>query len=543
MAEPRILRVGLLCKGTTLPYWHAQAVRHLQELPGVELVVLGVPRSLPTIAKAGTLYSYLERRALNLLSKQAYLPVDLSDPLALLPCVELSSEWTSAKTVEELVSFAPDLVFSFLPRMEAPHETNSRFPIWEFSIGKVGLGTDGMPAMQRAFTEESTLNVRLSRSDGADRVEARFPLRTDQDLATLDKVLLGAAWLPASVISAHRRKAETSPGSTPISTIQPPDKQASIPYLLGSLIKLEIEKWRAASPKGPVQDEWNIGILYQPITTLLEDHQSTNVRWLAAPSSGNQRMEPFGYTAPDGQLNVLYRKKHRNDDPDAIARLRPKSDSVLKRSRSMLTTSVSLQYPFVVERPDGAYAVIGYAHQNRTELFKIASTNDGLDHIKVLLNRAISNPTLIEFDSRWWLFGTDPDIPEMVLLAYYSDRFDGPFTPHLLNPLKIDGTGIRPAGTMFMRGNELWRPASDTTEPDTTAVIINRVHELTPTTFREEPGRRVPGFKGTVYGKGLRTVSAMGDITLIDGLRGAMPDKKPKKEHKGGQRKRGSKEK
>jgi hypothetical protein len=193
----------------------------------------------------------------------------------------------------------------------------------------------------------------------------------------------------------------------------------------------------------------------------------------------------------------------------------------------MLSTSASLSYPFVIERPDGAYAVVTYPHQDRTELFKVASTNDGLDHIKTLLNRALCNPTLTEFEGRWWLFGTDPEAADTVLLVYYSDRFDGPFTPHALNPVKVDPRGSRPAGTFFRRGDELWRPAREGADPDIMAVVLNQVTSLTPTAFEETAGRKIMGFRGTMYGNGIRTLSAMGTMTLIDGVRktGTVNDK------------------
>ncbi len=379
--------------------------------------------------------------------------------------------------------------------------------------------------MRSRFTRDRKLLARFVSSDGKKTIAAEFPLRTEDGEATLDLVLAGAGWLPAKLATTVVDDPGTDIGSTSINDDQIIDDQENIISLLRAWMDLELQRLRSQERQGPTHGEWNVGILHQPISSLLDEEASTNVRWLPAPSEGNHRMEPFGYMALDGQLNVLYRKKHRHNPIDDIARLRPKSDSVLKRSRSMLTTSASLHYPFVLERPDGAFAVISYPHQDKTELFRVADSNDRMDHVKTLMNKALTSPTLIYFEGLWWMLGTDPDAADSVLLAYHSQEMDGPFHPHPLNPLKVNSIGTRPAGTPFMHGTDLWRPSLDTSDPTTVTIILNRVDTLTTEAFHEIAGRRLTGFRGTAYSNGIRTISAMGDLTLIDGLRGVTTEK------------------
>jgi len=76
----------------------------------------------------------------------------------------------------------------------------------------------------------------------------------------------------------------------------------------------------------------------------------------------------------------------------------------------------------------------------------------------------------------------------------------------------------------------------DTSDPDTMSVVVlNRIDELTPQRFREVPMKRFAGFRGTTYGHGVRTLCAMGNITLVDGVRdplavAARSSKKTKKD-------------
>ncbi|HQV76222.1 MAG TPA: hypothetical protein PLE78_12075 [Flavobacteriales bacterium] len=531
MPEPKKIRVGVLCSGTILPHWQAQVIRHLREVPGAELVVYGSPQLDQFFSRnsKGALYERIRKRFLEMLTPNSLVPVDLTEQLVQVPGVELVRTSTEQLDLSTLVSYSPDVVISLLPVEDELITTTRNIPVWCFSFEGGGLMPNAMPNLQQKMLRDGTMQVELSASN-IGSITSQFPLRTDQDEPTLDLVLLGASWLPACMVAAMAEGRTDLVQIDPIRTGKRSEVQITILTLLWMMADLRFRQFgRKRDPK-PMVPEWNIGILYQPISALLEEDPSMNVRWLPSPSEGNKRMEPFGYTAPDGQLNVLYRKNQRNSAFDEIAKLRPKSDSVLKRSRTMLTAAAGLQYPFVVERDNGTFALISYPAQDRIELFRVSISNDKLEHHKTLINKSLINPTSIKFQERWWLIGTDPDAPDSILLAYYADEFEGPYKEHQLNPLKFSDKSTRPAGTPFMHEGELWRPARDGSTPNTDHVTLNRVKRLSTTEFEEEVVRRIEGFPGTVYAKGIRTMCAMGDITLIDGLRGAGVEKKPHKE-------------
>ncbi len=530
MPEQDPLRIGILCKGSTVPRWQAQAIRQLIGSMRVEVVVMGIPT--PTSEPRG-LRALLENRITRLTSRTALLPEGLSDFLTATPIITLSSVYWGQEELDQFSGYGPDVIFSFLPEREFTRTPpQGILPIWQFMIKGSGLSALGAPRSEIPPTALQEATVAFRSTDGRE-VRVHCTRTPEQYQHFLDPMLFTASWLPLQAVKLIAGEGKKDFTRILDGEIHATENEPSISSVIKSWIKHELHRNQRIVQGRSQAVEWNIGILHQPIQALLDPERSTNVRWLPAPSEGNQRVEPFGYTAKDGQLNVLYRKKQAHGTFDGIARLRPRSESVLKRSRTMLTTSASLHYPFVIERPDGVYAVISYPHQDRTELFRVAETNDGMDHIKTMMDKALSSPTLTFFEGQWWLFGTDPAAPDSVLLAYHANSFDGPYKPHACNPLKLGSEGTRPAGTFFMHEGTLWRPSQDLSEPDISAVVLNKVIRLTTAFFEEEPGRRITGFAGTTYAKGVRTLSAMGDITLIDGLRGASPsartvlDKKP----------------
>jgi hypothetical protein len=90
--------------------------------------------------------------------------------------------------------------------------------------------------------------------------------------------------------------------------------------------------------------------------------------------------------------------------------------------------------------------------------------------------------------------------------------------------MKCDVRHARPAGTPFLHEGHLYRPALDASQPSHLAVWLNRVDALDPERFSEVPVQRIAGFEATAYGMGLRTLSAIGQVTLVDGLRSPVLD-------------------
>lgn len=346
-----------------------------------------------------------------------------------------------------------------------------------------------------------------------------FPVVNKEPQRTASIVLEHAAQWPAMVARelaqdgaahAHGHVPEPLPAD-------PPGNLTMLLHHMGRMIGSAGVREETAADG--VFGDWNIGLLHQPIHMLLREEASMNVRWFPSPGKGKGRVEPFGYLADDGEMNVLYRKTDNAERSGSIARLRPKPDNILKRSRTMLHLGADHGYPYTLTIEGRIWALRTDAVNDRTEVLRVNDTNDGMDEAVQLLPRALFAPTLFMHDGRWWLMGTRDPLPDAELHIFHSASPFGPFIAHAQNPVKCDVRSSRPAGTPFMHDGTLWRPALDASIPDAYAVVLNKVTELTPDRFNEESHRRIEGFPSTAYGRGVRTVCAMGDLTLVDGLR------------------------
>jgi hypothetical protein len=265
--------------------------------------------------------------------------------------------------------------------------------------------------------------------------------------------------------------------------------------------------------------EWNIGMLHQPIHQLLNEESSLNVRWLPSPSRGKARLEPFGYIDGNGELNVLYRKTDLGTGDSAIARVRPKPDNILKRSRIMLDADGAHAYPYTINIDGQLHVLCSSFTQERIDLFGVNGANDKLEHRSTILGKALHAPTLFEHNNRWWLMGTADADGDTSLFVFHAAAPQGPFSVVGAGAVKCDVRSARPAGTPFVHAGTLYRPSFDASDPHAPSVVLNRVTRLDTYGFAEEAVRRIDGFSATTYGRGVRTLSAMGDVTLVDGLR------------------------
>jgi hypothetical protein len=126
--------------------------------------------------------------------------------------------------------------------------------------------------------------------------------------------------------------------------------------------------------------------------------------------------------------------------------------------------------------------------------------------------------TVFALGGLYWLLGTRADDNYNArLFAWYAETPFGPWTAHACNPIKVDIAGARSAGTPFMFNGSLIRPAQDCSRTYGGAVVLNRIIELSPTRFAEEPIGRIEPDPRSFYSDGVHTLCVSDGLILVDG--------------------------
>jgi len=495
----RELRIAII-EGAGMRAWEVEAVRMLMAVPGVHVV--GSCNAAPTSADAPRA-SWSERRFRKLegsISRNGLLEPS-GNGLRTLGIA-------SIRTVEEA---SCDLVLL----LGDAASSNGHASAWSFRHADGAASASALPMLREWVHGLPHGRFQLIDASTQEAIHELCLPVTDDAAECAERAVKTAMRWPADAARAW-----IATGSRPRSAKPTACKPIPMPGFLALLRARFAGPRRAAHATASWRDgDWNIGVLHQPMHTLLDADGSRNVRWLPNPSKGMARMEPFGYLDADGDFNVLYRKCSASGEDARIARLRPKPDNILKRSRSMLDSVADASYPFTLHFNGTIHAVISDPEHERVLLMKVNAENDSLTDPLVLVDCALHSPTLFEHEGRWWLLGSSDPEPDALLRGFHSERAEGPYREHAWSPLKCDARHARPAGTPFVHEGQLYRPALDCTTASGPAVWINRVDVLDPVGFHETPLRNINGFVATAYGRGVRTISAMGELTLVDGLR------------------------
>jgi hypothetical protein len=128
----------------------------------------------------------------------------------------------------------------------------------------------------------------------------------------------------------------------------------------------------------------------------------------------------------------------------------------------------------------------------------------------------------LRFNGKWWLFCTSGKGPrsgdQSHLYIWHAPDLFGPWTPHGVNPVKIDVRSARPAGPFFEHDGQLYRPAQDCSRTYGGALRINRVEKLTELEFEETVVGRIRPPTGA-YSRGIHTLSSAGEWCIVDAKR------------------------
>jgi hypothetical protein len=273
-------------------------------------------------------------------------------------------------------------------------------------------------------------------------------------------------------------------------------------------------------------EQWNVALVDAPIASFLSPAAARPIAWFDPPQREGFLADPFGLQRGD-RLTVLCEQLLFADGIGTIASAQPGEGETPDRSivprmdAVAIGPPVHLSYPYLIEH-DGEIFCVPETHQAReVALYRAESFPERWTKVCTLLDDvAAADSTIFRHGEHWWLACVDEDRGSPTdLFLWHAPQLRGPWTPHRANPVKSDVRSSRPAGTPFWHEGSLYRPAQDCSRTYGGRVAINRVLQLTPERFAEQPVAWVEPDPDGPYPDGLHTLSAVGERTLLDGKR------------------------
>lgn len=269
------------------------------------------------------------------------------------------------------------------------------------------------------------------------------------------------------------------------------------------------------------KDIWRCGFVATPIEQIVSAGRIDEpVRWFEEEPSFQFLADPFGWKE-DGLLHVFaehydYRTRH-----GAIETLIFDADLRLMERRPCLREPWHLSYPQVFDA-DGARWMLPEAY--RSGGLTLYRDHGGLidwrPECRIVLDCVPVDATILHHEGRWWLLyasAANKAAKLSHLHVAWADQLCGPWTPHPGNPVRVDRRSSRPGGTASVIGGRIMLPVQDCAKTYGGAIRPLWIDRLETDHFEAEAGGplTLPQDAG-VYADGMHTLSACGDITLID---------------------------
>lgn len=539
------LRFGIMCNGMTFPRWQAECLKKILELDNVHaaLIILNYDtifsgssfiriftrlRSLHFREILFQIYSFLIARS------SPFKPVNMTNLLSHVPSIRCKlikdgrdSEYFSDEDIHRIKQFDLDFILKFDFNFIRGDILNSaRYGIWSFhhsdEMKYIGLLT----CFWGIYNNDHLIEAVLQRLTGClNRAvilrKGFFPNISYSFTANLRMIFLETSCWPMQVcidiLNGNIEYLNSSPSPAIVPKYRTPSNSQMVLFLLKLLRSFFVKKFNRLF----YHEEWNIGIIKEPISAFLETEVRPAIQWLPKPEKDHYLADPFAI-AKDNKLYIFCEDFDCNSGKGVISNIELSNNlcSIVKKE-IVLNTFFHLSYPFIFEHKGEFYCIPETSDACEIALYKAEHFPSRWIKVCTLIeNFPGIDSTIFRYGSYWWLFCTNAKDGMMYkLFIWYARNLTGPWEPHELNPVKIDVRSVRPAGTPFMHDSFLYRPAQDCSVTYGGQVVLNRIVRLTPTAFEEEPIVSIEPDRNSHYRDGLHTISAAGDVTLVDGKR------------------------
>jgi hypothetical protein len=133
----------------------------------------------------------------------------------------------------------------------------------------------------------------------------------------------------------------------------------------------------------------------------------------------------------------------------------------------------------------------------------------------LLRDVAAVDPTIINYNNKWWMFVTQRPYPNTKLSIYHSDNLLNGWKAHSNNPVKTDVCSARPAGRPFCANGSIYRPAQNCAGGYGKNIVINKIDKISTSIYRETPVSKVSSQFENEY-RGSHTLEVANECILID---------------------------
>jgi len=268
--------------------------------------------------------------------------------------------------------------------------------------------------------------------------------------------------------------------------------------------------------------KWIIGVCNDNIENIIRKKTfEPQIEWLKFKGFESFYADPFILSVKEDEIKLLYEIYPYCENYGKIALLTLDNKFKIRENKQILDTKSHLSYPFVYRENNKTYIFPESAQNKKLSCFEFDQEKEEMSFIKDLIDLPLRDSTILKYQEKYWIFGTQSDNgADYKLHIYVSENLLGKYRSLTINPIKNGLDGTRAAGNFFEVDGVIYRPAQNCKNSYGESINIYKVNELSETAFREEPYMTIKIDSDQSFNKGIHsvhTLNILGSIIVIDG--------------------------
>lgn len=438
------------------------------------------------------------------------------------------SQYFSPADVERIRSHELDIILRFgFNIIRGDILQAARYGVWSFHHGDEMKYRGGPPCFWEIYRQDPETGAVLQRlterlDGGIVLKKGIFRTRGHSFPANLDQAYFESAkwpaWVCRDIVNGLALYLEATPTPTDAPIYRYP---TNAQFLRAAMIMLA-NQFRRIFARLLVMQRWNVALIRgSPDALLAGTPPPPPSALLNLAGSDAFNADAFGAPLDRGAAVLFEELDYAAGGQGRIwlALLDENGKELARRQPDGLPTGSHMSYPFLFGDGGGTYMIPETGELGRVSLFRATRFPDQWAHAADLLTGAFfADTTLVKRDGLYWLFHSRIDAESDVdlhLHLAFSDRLQGPYSPHPGNPVKISARSARCAGTPFLdREGCLIRPAQNFCRTYGGSIVLNRVTTLTPQLFAEEEVAELRPFD-PYYRDGVHTLAIIDEERYV----------------------------
>jgi len=252
---------------------------------------------------------------------------------------------------------------------------------------------------------------------------------------------------------------------TATTTVPPTSAQMISAYVLSTMPR---QAAGAIRRMGFHVHNWRVSYRFNEGPKVAETGSLGGEPWLDLPDDGRRfYADPFPFEW-QGRHFIFVEELPHGEDKAFISVAEVSGEGVVAPPRMVLQEPYHLSYPQVFSHAGEIWMLPEGGAGGNLVLYRAEAFPDRwVRHSVLIPGREMFDATILEHGGRLWLFASERDgygSSSDMLVIYHAATLEGPWLPHVCNPVRIDRTAARPGGRFARVGNRTVLPLQDGTE-------------------------------------------------------------------------------